>query len=76
MKNLELAKIFYELADILEILEVKWKPAAYRKAARTLESLSKDIEQIYKDKGIKGLIKLSGIGEGIAKKYPKYITFK
>ena len=47
MKNLELAKILYEIADILEIQDVQWKPRAYRKAAQSIESLNEDIEIIY-----------------------------
>ena len=68
MKNLEIAKIFYEIADILEMQNVQWKPQAYRKAARSLESLSEDVEEIYKKGGIKALKEISGVGEGLAKK--------
>ncbi len=73
MKNLEIAKIFYEMADILEMQDVQWKPRAYRKAARALESLSEDVEDIYKKKGLKGLEKIPGIGERLAKKIVQYI---
>ncbi len=73
MKNIQIAKIFYNLADILEILNIQWKPAAYRKAARTLESLTEDIEQIYKEKNIQGLLELPSIGAGLAKKIIEYI---
>jgi len=40
MKNLELAKLFYEMADMLEMQGVQWKPRAYRTAARAIESMS------------------------------------
>jgi DNA polymerase (family 10) len=70
--NEEIARIFYEIADILEIKKVKWKPQAYRMAAQTLES-SKDVKEIYKKKGIKGIDKLPGIGEGLSKKIVQYI---
>ena len=36
MKNQEIAQIFYNIADILEMKGVEWKPRAYRKAARAL----------------------------------------
>ena len=73
MKNLELAKIFYAVADILEIKEVEWKPAAYRKAARSLEALSDAVEEIYEEEGLKGLDKIPGIGKRISEKIVEYI---
>jgi DNA polymerase (family 10) len=50
MKNILVAKILYEIADILEMQDVEFKPRAYRKAARTIESLSKPIEEVYEKK--------------------------
>ena len=47
MKNKEIAEMFYEIGDFLEIQEVDFKPRAYRDAARTIESLSEPIEDIY-----------------------------
>ena len=46
MKNQEVANILYEIADILEIKGVEFKPYAYRKAARNIESLKTPIEEI------------------------------
>ena len=73
MKNLEIAAIFYEMADILELQNVKWKPEAYRKAARQIETLSTPIEEIYEKGGIKSLMEIPGIGEALAKKIEEYI---
>jgi hypothetical protein len=73
MANKELAKIFYEIAILLEIKGVSFKPAAYRKAARFLESLDKDISMIYQEKGLKGLKDLPAIGESMAKKIEEYL---
>jgi len=70
MKNLELAKLFYEMADILEMQNVQWKPRAYRTAAKAIETMSADIEDIYK----KGALKeLPGVGESIEKKIIEFI---
>ncbi len=33
MNNQEIAAIFYEMADILEMQNIAWKPRAYRQAA-------------------------------------------
>ena len=74
MINTQLAKIFYEIADILEMLEVEWKPRAYRKAARVIENMSEDVAAIYKKKGVKGLDDIPGVGEGIAKKMNGIMT--
>ena len=73
MKNQELIKIFYNIADILEIKNVEWKPLAYRKAARSIEVLGEDVEEIYNKYGIKGLKEISGVGERIAEKIEEFI---
>ncbi len=73
MINPKIAQIFSEIADILEIKGVQWKPQAYRKAVRTIQALSKDLKSIYKEEGIKGLDKIPSIGKGIAKKIEEFI---
>lgn len=71
--NRELAKIFRELALILEFKEVEWKPRAYREAAYGVESLSRDVEDIYEKEGKKGLKEIPGVGESIADHIIEYI---
>ncbi|MBI4145188.1 DNA polymerase/3'-5' exonuclease PolX [Candidatus Woesearchaeota archaeon] len=73
MKNQEVAGILYEMADILDILGVQWKPNAYRRAARTIETYSDAIEDIYQKGGVKGLMDVPGVGENIAKKIEEYL---
>ncbi|MDI6708449.1 MAG: DNA polymerase/3'-5' exonuclease PolX [Candidatus Thermoplasmatota archaeon] len=68
MRNTELAKVFYEIATILEMQDVPFKPRAYTKAAQTMESWNVELEQIYKESGVKGLMEIPGIGDAIAKK--------
>ncbi|MHA1276774.1 MAG: DNA polymerase/3'-5' exonuclease PolX [Candidatus Helarchaeota archaeon] len=69
MRNQEIADILYEIADILEIQgEIQWKVLAYRRAARTLESLSEDIAEII------GTKKLAGIGKAIEDKIEELLT--
>jgi DNA polymerase (family 10) len=70
MKNLLVATILKEIADILEMQDVEYKPRAYRKAARTMESLSKPIEEVYEKNK---LTELSGVGESIAAKIAEII---
>jgi len=73
MKKEEIAQIFYHIADVLESQNTKWKPLAYRKAARSLENLKEDIDSIYQKKGIKGIEEIQGVGEGLARKIIQYI---
>ena len=73
MKNIEIALIFYKIADILEMLGIEWKPIAYRRAARVMETMSKDIENVYNKEGLKGLMQISSIGKALAKKIEEYI---
>lgn len=73
MTNQKLAKIFYEIAILLEMEDVAFKPQAYEKAVLELEALSEDVEKIYRRGGIKALEELSGIGKGIAEKIEEYL---
>ena len=73
MKNQEVAQFLYEMADLLDILNVAWKPVAYRKAARIIETLSDPIEDVYARGGMKALMDLPGVGENIAKKIEEYL---
>lgn len=72
MTNDELAAIFYEMGDILEMQNVQWKPRAYRQAARAIES-AQDVSEIFKKGGIKALEEIPGVGEGIAQKIVEFL---
>jgi DNA polymerase (family 10) len=67
MKNTEIAKVFQDIADLLEMKgENQFKIRAYQRAARTIEHLPREIA-IMVDEGEK-LQDIPGIGEAIAKK--------
>lgn len=70
MKNTHVAKILYEIADLLEMQDVQFKPRAYRRAARSVESLPKPIEEVYSEGK---LDELPGVGVNIAKKIAEII---
>jgi DNA polymerase (family 10) len=74
MKNQEIARMFYEISEFLEMDNVPFKPQAYQKAAITLETLKDDIGQIYRDGGVKALKAIPHIGENIARKIEEYLT--
>jgi DNA polymerase (family 10) len=70
LKNDEIANKLYEIADLLELKGVQFKPQAYRKAARNINSLSLSIEILYK----KGeLENIQGVGESIASKIKEFL---
>ena len=71
--NVIIAKIFNNIADLLNLKGVSFKPAAYRKAAKVLEELKQDAAEIYKEGGLKGVIAIKGIGESTAKKIEEYL---
>jgi len=73
MINKKIAQILYEIEELLRIKGVAFKPKAYHKVALTLENLERDISEIYKKEGIKGVDKIPGIGESIAKKIEEYL---
>ena len=73
MTNTELVSIFYEIADILDMMNIEWKPRAYRQAARAIDSLPEDVKNIYKKGGIKLLKEIPGVGDAIAKKIIEFI---
>ncbi len=73
MSNEEIITIFNEMADILEIQKVQWKPAAYRAASRGIRELREDLKAVYRRGGIKELDSIPGVGAGIAKKIAEYI---
>jgi len=72
--NKEIAKIFSEMADLLNIRgDGAFHINAYRKAASYLNSLQVDVSEIYKERGVDGLKVPRIIGEKNAKKIEEYI---
>lgn len=64
MDNKEIARVLDEIADLLEIKGVPYKPIAYKRAAETIKSLSQPVEDLTS----KEIMKLPGVGESITKK--------
>jgi DNA polymerase (family 10) len=65
ISNKQIAAIFYEIADILEIKSIKFKPVAYRRAAHVIETLEEDINSI-SERG--ELEEIPGVGSNLAAK--------
>ena len=71
MRNLEIAKLFNEIADILEVKdENPFRIRAYRRAAQAIEGLPEDIAAIAERRG---LLVVPGIGKDLAAKIREYL---
>jgi DNA polymerase (family 10) len=73
MKNPEVVKILNEIALLLEMDNVQFKPRAYEKAARAIEALEESVEEIYAKGGAKALMEIPGVGASIAEKIEELI---
>ena len=72
LKNLELSRIFEQIARILKIKgENPFKIRAYEKITLVLENLPIDIETICRQGGLNNI---PGVGTGIAKKIEEFLT--
>lgn len=72
MKNREIAKIFYKMADILEFKgDMPFRINSYRHAARVIEDMTEDIAQVAAEKKLQDI---EGIGDGLAKKIDEYLA--
>jgi DNA polymerase (family 10) len=70
MRNQEVAKIFNDIADILEIKgDNPFRIRAYRRAAQNIDGLAKDIAEMPPGE----LQKVPGIGEDLAGKIHEYV---
>jgi len=71
VKNLEIASIFGNIADLLEIKGANpFRVRAYRNARSSLEALTDNVEEITKRDALKDI---SGIGKDLASKIFEYI---
>ena len=63
LTNIEVAAILYEVADLLEIKGVRFKPYAYRRVAQAIVTLPEDIADLAREGR---LSEINGVGKGIA----------
>jgi len=73
MANQELIRIFSEIAIFLKMEEIPFKPKAYEKAVLGLETLVRDVKEIYEREGTDGLKEIPGVGKNIAEKIKEYL---
>jgi DNA polymerase (family 10) len=72
VKNFELARLFYEMAALLEVRdESVFRVRAYQRAAQTLEALAEDVAVL----AARGEVqKLPGVGKDIAGRIAEYLA--
>lgn len=77
MKNVEIVRIFREIAYLIQIAEndpnTIYKVRAYEKAADVIENLTVGLEEIYLKNGIQDLRKIPSIGNAISLKIEEFI---
>ena len=72
MNNKEIAKVFADIADLLELKqENPFKIRAYQKAVRSLEHLPVEAEQLVAEGRLR---EVPGVGEAITKKITELVT--
>lgn len=75
VRNIDIANVFYKLADLLEIDgENQFRIRAYRNAAITVENMPQDVAELVR-KG-EDLTKLPGIGDDLADKISDIVNHK
>jgi DNA polymerase (family X) len=71
MRNLEIAFIFNQIADLLEIQAANpFRIRAYRRAAASVESLTANVEVLARQGSVR---EIPGVGEDLAKKIEEYV---
>ncbi len=72
MKNGEVARVFQDIADLLELKkENPFKIRAYQRVVRSIEHLPVEVEQLVKEDRLK---EIPGAGEAINKKINELVT--
>jgi len=78
IKNADITKVLREIGFMLEMEEeespnVIFKVRSYKAASDVIANLSSNIEEIYKNHGLKGLMQIPSIGKAIASKIEEYL---
>lgn len=73
--NHEIALELHEIANLLREQRANpFRVNAYLHAAQTLDGLDEDVASLLDEKGIKGLVDLPAIGDGIARSIYEYVA--
>jgi DNA polymerase/3'-5' exonuclease PolX len=69
-ENLDVARALREIADLLDLLGERFKPAAYQRASRSIESLTEDIAEVARRDQLRAV---PGVGEAIEEKVREFL---
>lgn len=64
--NKEIVHVLHEMAALYAIDGVEFKPRAYERAAQNIEALEEELADRYRQRGVKALLAVPGVGKGIA----------
>lgn len=77
IKKVSNKEISGKMDEIAKLLDIKgdhlYRIRAYKKASEVILSLNDSIADIYNENGLKGIVKIKGIGKSIALKIEEYI---
>ncbi len=71
MDNSDVAAVLYEVADLLELQGVAFKPQAYRRAARSIEQLDRPLAQLVADGQLDSV---PGVGKALSDKIQELLS--
>ncbi len=71
--NKQAATMLQEIADVLKMDGVAFKPQAYERAAEAVEKLSESLVDMYSNGGIRAFEAISGVGASIAMKLEEFV---
>jgi DNA polymerase (family X) len=69
--NVEVAETFREIADLLDVLGERFKPEAYRRASRSIESLAEGLDEVARRNELRTI---PGVGDAIEEKIREYLV--
>ncbi|MGC2382763.1 MAG: helix-hairpin-helix domain-containing protein [Nitrososphaeraceae archaeon] len=78
IKNADIAKALREIGFLLEMEEEKnsnitFKIRSYKAASDVIANLSSNIDEIYRNQGLRGLMQIPSVGKAIASKIEEYL---
>ena len=72
MRNEDVVAVFNEIADMMDILgEEPFRVLSYRRAARQIEALTEDVEDLVREGRVAGI---DGVGPSLAEKIVEHVT--
>lgn len=71
--NADVARLFREIAFLLDMEGVAFKPRAYEKAAHAIEAMTEPLTDVYRRGGLAALEAIPGVGRSLAEKIAEYL---